>query len=184
MPRGRPKILKRCLACNEQRGRREFGDAVSDVCIACRRDKRVTEGTSVAFASCRLNTDNVDHLGAAEIEAALKVPIAIREPIMASLKLDATKHVLGSMVGQAVRCECCWETRHVRIDGYGGIATLCLRCEHQVLATGCCHLHHSRTFYPELFQPTAADTPLEIEALFFMPPPKRKEGDVLVEIDI
>lgn len=78
----------------------------------------------------------------------------------------AVTEQIKKLVPPMPRCECCFEARHVKRDGYGGIAIVCARCEHQVLATGTCHLHHGRVWYQELLKPAAVPTPPEIEALF------------------
>lgn len=105
----------------------------------------------------------------------------IREPIMEALGLARFQRdmqaALAKIAPPLLRCQCCWEMRHVARDTYGGVATLCARCDYQVRATGCCHLHNGPTFYSELYKPQAVPSPFEIEALFYVKESERPKYD-------
>ncbi len=106
---------------------------------------------------------------------------------METVRLAAVSEAMKELFVAPPRCECCYESRHVMRDGYGGVAVVCARCEYQVRATGCCRLHNSRMYYSELAQGTdAVPTPPDIEALFAVVEPERPKYDPaeLVDADI
>jgi hypothetical protein len=100
--------------------------------------------------------------------------------------LNATTAALGKLVFDLKlpsHCECCYEHRHVNRDSYGGVAMLCARCDFQVRATGQCHLHRSRVFYPELARPEAVPTPPDVEALFHTKAEPKYDVNELADAD-
>lgn len=117
---------------------------------------------------------------------------AVREPLLDTIKLVAMTEALKGTFQAMPRCECCYEYRHVVRDGYGGVAMLCLRCDYQVRAAGCCALHHSRMYYPELANEHEARgggvvvTPIEIERLYVIAESTRPKYDPaeLVDADV
>lgn len=186
---GRPPILTACVRCSEPRPRRDYVGTSSGVCKACRREIRGEPASSTVLDANRAYTDQI-YVPPKPLAPELKEVLAFGlvnhgvSKLMFDLKLP-------------LRCECCWETRHVKRDGYGGVAVLCARCDYHVCSVGACSLHLNggmnvkpRVYYPELAAEHAArgggpvTTPIEIERLFYVPEsqrPKHDPADVAAE---
>lgn len=181
--RGRPPVLRQCASCGQDKPSMAFKGPTYDVCLACMSGVRASGDPTLATRSNRSYMD--------EIRA--QNPIPVHQPIQAVMTdvilMEATKKFLTTIVEPLQRCECCWETRHVRRDSYAAAHVLCARCELQVKERGCCRLHNSCMLYAELAEgkpTTPADEPLEITIMFSTVVPKREtENDAaLVEPDI
>lgn len=161
--RGRPPKLRKCAICGSLKPRTAFSTSTSLNCRDCGRSNASVEPVGGPPPSGDLS--NMDDV--ARIFGTLgKTGTPLMDHFVEMASLATVTEQIKKLAPMAPRCECCFESRHVRRDSYGGIAIVCARCEHQVLATGTCHLHHSRTYYQELLQPAAVPTPPEIEALF------------------
>lgn len=161
---GRPPILTQCVRCQQPRPRRDYVGTSSGVCKGCRREIRDGKAPSSAPDGDRAYTG----------QSAPVKPEIVEAIALSAVNASVVRFVFDLKL--PTRCECCWETRHVARDGYGGVATLCARCAYQVCATGACHLHHSRVFYPELAAEHVArgasgpvPSPPEVEVLFYVP---------------
>lgn len=181
--RGRPAVLRQCASCQQNKPSMAYRTPRHDVCIACQSGVRPSTQADPGLRSDRAYMDHV----------RAQAPIPLHAPIQAVMTdvilMEATKKFLTTVVAPLQRCECCWETRHVRVEQYGGAFSLCARCEFQVQARGCCRLHNGRMLYPELAEGkpmTPADEPLELMTMFATTAPKRElpEGAELVEPDI
>lgn len=163
--RGRPPKVKICARCAQSKKRSEYNSATDDTCTSCKRE--ISAGNPFGPRSP----------AGPGFQAAL----------VESVQLAAVTEAISTLFATPPRCECCYEHRHVARDTYGGVALVCKRCEYQIRATGACHLHNSRLFYPELATSvTAVPSPPEIEALFAEPVPARPQYDPaeLAEVDI
>lgn len=176
--RGRPPKLKRCARCAQEKRRRDYDNGRDDVCSFCKHEIRSAGGPRGVQGVDLANT------GQDGVPSYVPMKPAVREPIMEAIKLDAMTEALSAVFKPMPRCECCYEYRHVARDSYGGSAVACARCSYQICATGACHLHHSRVYYPELaaehetrmkaLHPVwtgalAVPSPPEVEQLFYVP---------------
>jgi hypothetical protein len=170
MTRGRPPITKACGRCHQLKPRRGFSSASADVCTACRREIRANGGP----AGVQMADLAFTGFSGAPTDPYLPMERKIKEPITDAIGFDVVQTAIAKapLLNPLARCQCCWETRHVGLDAYGGTATVCARCNYQVCAVGCCHLHHGPVLYPELAEGKAAVpvvSPPEVEALFIVP---------------
>lgn len=130
-----------------------------DVCIVC---QGLRNGSEVPETARRNDLPP-------EAKIYPQVPVHTHGVILDVISMEAITKRLTSIVEPVQRCECCWETRHVRRDAYAATMWLCARCELQITRRGCCRLHNSRVVYPELMegQPLApVDEPLEVTMMF------------------
>lgn len=164
---GRPPKLQACLKCKHELPQRSFVGSKSGICVTCRREIRNETGRPATQ----------DPVFAAEGQYARPMKAETHDSVTDIVRLQAVGASMAQLlatVGLPERCECCWETRHVRRDGYGGVALVCRRCEFQIVQVGCCHLHPGgRVFYPELGEgrpTTPVEEPMEITLLFAVAP--------------
>jgi hypothetical protein len=160
--RGRPPKLRKCVVCGQMKRRIDFSNATQLNCRACGRN-----GASVNPVGVPPPSGDLSNMGQPEriFDLGARGP-ALLGHFSEMASTPAVTEQIKKLVPALPRCECCFESRHVRRDSYGGIAIVCARCEHQILATGTCHLHHGRTYYAELLKPAAVPSPPEVEALF------------------
>jgi hypothetical protein len=158
--RGRPPKLRQCVTCTAMKPSRAFPTSTATECRDCRRGDAGTDPVVVGS----LDFDRSAEGQNGDIFSTLGgISEDMRDRFKEAAGLAATNAKIAALVPPIPHCECCYEHRHVGRDTYGGVMTVCARCDYQLRATGQCHLHHSRLVYPELAQPAAVPTPLEIE---------------------
>lgn len=177
---GRPPILTDCLRCTLPKPRRDYVGTSSGICKECRRELR----TSGAPVTVKITAEQIPKEVPPELRTAIAEGIGLKLANEGVTKLTFDLHL-------PPRCQCCFEHRHVARDTYGGVATVCARCDYQLRATGACHLHHSRVYYPELAAEYAArggsgpaPTPIEVEGLFIVPESTRPKFDAAEHPDV